>query len=188
MKLNRPLSYVPFGPVGHPKARAFVEFERTSTSKLEKEFHLYLDRSSLHGTFPTRLFNRKLSLADNGYHLVPVVQDEIPDELLAKLPLARAYRPASADEPGRKIEHLLSWLPKTYHHSVAVSWNAGVADCNHDFGLESAQLIFREQASGNAVTAEAALALDYEQPGQFFVRMQCSRCGAVHVLENHGTV
>jgi hypothetical protein len=171
-----------YGPVGHAKAE--VMEVGSDEAQLRSKVHQYLARYCVQGFIPSMFFNDDMSLEKQGYHVLPVVNGEIDDALLASLPVPRIYQPAKADEPGRKIVELRAFLPDYNRPENVEVWNEGTVPegaaepCDHDFGLESYELMFRHE-SGQIFTGDAEF--DYRE-GEFFNQMTCTRCGAVHAM------
>jgi hypothetical protein len=171
-----------YGPVGHAKAEVLEV--GSHDAELGSKVHQHLARYSVQGFIPSMFFNQDLSLEKQGYHILPVVNGEIDDALLASLPVPRCYQPAKAGEPGRRIAELTAFLPDYNHIDDVAVWNEGTppegstAPCDHDFGLESYKLMFRHE-SGQIFAGDDEF--DYRQ-GEFFNQMTCTRCGAVHAM------
>jgi hypothetical protein len=185
MKIKLPNFFVPYGPVGHPAAQAFVSHLNEDLEELRGEFHSYLARASIQGNVPTLFFDEELSLEENGYHLLRVVNEEIPDDVLAALPRLAIYTPAAPGTPGRKLESMRKLLPSFYQHLNVEVWEPGKVDCDHDFGLESYAPKFKEAASGKVLSYEESWATDVD--GTYYATVFCSRCGAEHALKESDT-
>jgi hypothetical protein len=181
VNITKPVFAV-YGPVGHAKAEV-IEVG-SDEAELRSKVHRHLAHYCVQGFIPSMFFNDDVSLEKQGYHVLAVVNGEIDDTLLAGLPVPRFYQPAKAGEPGRKITELTAFLPDYNRPENVEVWNEGVVPegvtgpCDHDFGLESYELMFRHE-SGQIFAGDAEF--DYRE-GEFFNQMTCTRCGAVHAM------
>lgn len=181
MKLNLPTSYIPFGPIGHPEARAFPLFMGTDKGEIIGELYSYLCKISAQNSVPSVFFDESKSLEDNGYHVLAIRNDEISDAELAALPRPRIFTPAASGEPGRKLQEMRTHIPGFYQHFDFEIWQPGQADCDHDFGLESYRSACKDKLTGAILSEEESC--DDQREIAYYVAVTCTRCGAVHALE-----
>lgn len=182
MKVKLNPVFAVYGPVGHPEAG--VKEQGSNKDELAGQYHRYLAHFSIQGIVPSMFFNEDMSLEEQGYHVLPVINGEIDDEVIAKLPVPRCYQPAAAGEPGRKIAELTSFLPSYNNPDEVEVWNEGTlpegstSPCDHDFGLESYVVVFRHESG---VVYQEDESYDFRE-GEYFNLMTCTRCGAVHAM------
>lgn len=186
MKLKLPQTYVPFGPVGHPDARPFVYLMGHDESDVEGALHGHLSRYSGQGRVPTMFFVDRVSMANQGYYVVPVVNgDEISDEVLAALKPCALYLPVATGK-GRSLADVRDYLPRFMHLEDKEVWPLGTLEtpCDHDIGLESYAVFLKEQYTDKIFTPEELDAIfqgDANFPeGQYYSTFRCSRCGEHH--------
>jgi hypothetical protein len=183
MKVRLPAFYVPYGPVGHPKAQVFSHLlSFGSKEDLEGSFYNYLERDRGQGNSPTMFYQERLSLAENGYHILEVEGDEISDELIAALPVPAIYVPMPHGSPGRKLADLMRYLPNYFKLGTEEVWEPGVAGCDHDFNLVSYEVMFKCQWTDEKFTYEDTYGSDFNRDGRYYGTLKCSRCGEVHAL------
>ncbi|VTU43086.1 MULTISPECIES: hypothetical protein [unclassified Variovorax] len=160
MKIAIPRLYVGYGPVGHPKARTFdFGFDKED---LGSALYRYLTHNAGQGLVPTVFFDEWLGLEKQGYYILEVVNGEIPDAVLEGLEAPAWFAPRPLGEPGRKLREFEKLLPSYVRPADVETWVEGDPACDHDFGLESYETV--------------------ERGDQFFDRMSCTRCGAVHAM------
>lgn len=182
MKVNIKPLFAVYGPHGHHDARVID----TGSEKeyLASKVHRYLAHYCGQGHIPTVFFNEDVSMEKQGYHVLPVINGEIDDSVIAQLPVPRCYQPAAAGEPGRKIAELTLFLPSYNNPDEVEVWNEGAvpegssSPCDHDFGLESFALVFRHDSG---VIYQEEESYDFRE-GEYFNHMTCTRCGAVHAM------
>jgi hypothetical protein len=185
VKVVRKPSVIPFGPVGHPRARLFPEFERKSSSAAAEALKLAASCQVGNGVSLLAIYNPHLSLSDNGFHLLDVLNDEVDDGAIAALPVCPAYTPAAPGAPGRKLEQFQDWLPKCYRNrQVEVLTKSSATEnstaCDHDVGLESASAVLVSNASGRLFQEDEYLKLTFKEEGRLYLTTTCSRCGQLH--------
>lgn len=170
MKVTVPPVFALFGPVGHPLAAV----QLLSTEELVRErAYSTLSRRSGQGNIPTVFFCTHESVEAQGYHVVPVVNEEIDDALLKGLPIPGCYAPAPPGAPVRSLADFKELLPSFINLAISECWNQGDAGCEHDFGLEGVALKYRLM---NGELLGADLIYPETGPGEFFYESKCSRC------------
>lgn len=179
MKLNL-TGFVPYGPVGHPDARAFIGHIGNDRQNVAGAIYSYLCKVSAQNHVPTLFFDEDKSLEENGYFVLPFANDELNDELIAFLQRPSIFTRAKPGEPGRKLENMRNHIPGFYQHFDWEIWNAGKKDCDHDFGLETYASVFKEKSTGRILTEAESMRTDVD--GDYYVSVTCTRCGAVHAL------
>lgn len=183
MKVNLPKFHVPFGPVGHPQAQAFTHLlSFGDKGDLIGSFGNYLERYRSQGHVPTLFYQERLSLAENGYHILEVVNGEISDEVIAALPVPAIYVPMPIGTPGRKLADLMRYLPGYYKLGTEETWKRGAENCDHDFNLTSYEVLFKCEWTGETFSYEATYSSDFNRSGKFYGTLKCGRCGEVHAL------
>lgn len=183
MKVRLPTFYVPYGPVGHPEAGIFAHLlSFGDKADVEGSLYSYLERNRGQGRAPVMFFQERLSLAENGYHVLQVVGDEISDELLASLPVPAIYQPTLPGAPGRKLADLEKYLPSYFRLGTEEVWEPGVPGCDHDFNLVSYEVKFKCRWTDEVFSYEKTYAKDFNVDGKYYGTLKCSRCGAVHAL------
>lgn len=183
MKVARKPSVIPYGPVGHPRARLFPEFESKSSSHAAEALKLFAGRIVGSGDPLLQYYNAKVSANQNGFHMLDVADNEVSDDVIAALPTARAYTPAAEGEPGRNLMEFAGPLPRWYERiETVLSAIPSPNGCDHDFGLDSAAILFREAETGKLVREHEFSKMAYKEKGSFFLGTTCTRCGQVHGL------
>lgn len=183
MKLTIDNQFVAYGPVGHPDARLFERSLGFDKNDVEGEFYGWVQRYASQNKIPTTFFDDKKSLEENGYYILPVENSEVSDELIATLVKPRMFTPAISGETGRKLQEFKSHIPYFYHHFDVEVWESGQTGCDHDFGLESFAVMFKERYSEVIYTIDAAFGPEMKDAeGDFYAQVICTRCGAKHAL------
>jgi hypothetical protein len=183
MKVRLPPFYVPYGPGRHPRATVFPHLlSYGDKGDLEGSFQNFLERNSGQGEAPTMFYQERLSLAENGYHVLQVVGDEISDELIATLPVPAIYLPLPTDAPGRKLADLERYLPSYFKLGTEEIWEPGLVGCDHDFNLVSYAVMFKCECTGEKFNYEDTYRSDFNREGKYYGTLKCSRCGEVHAL------
>ena len=177
--------YVPYGPVGHPEAGPITHLLGNYRDDVEREAYSYLSRNSSQNNVPTVFFDDNISLADNGYFILEVNGDEISDAELFSLPKPKMFVPETASNPGRKLQNFKKNIPSFYHHFDFEVWNEGTAGCDHDFGLESYKNVYKNKWLDTIVTEEESYEMGADDLS-YHISVTCSRCGAVHAMEERG--
>ncbi len=186
MNLDIPTTYVPFGPVGHPKARAFVHLMGRDKSDVEGALYQYLEKNSSQPNAPTMFYTDRVSMQEQGYYVVPVINgNEITDDVLAGLTPCALYIPVPSGA-GRSLADVSRHLPDYICLEDKEVWTEGTTalPCDHDIGLESYAVFLKEQYTDKIFASEE---LDAKYPGdapypegQYYSTFTCSRCGEHH--------
>lgn len=183
MRISLHNQYVPYGPVGHPEAMLFEHEIGPDKSEVEGAFWSWIERYRGQNNVPTTFYNEKQTLAENGYHILRIVNGDVSDELIASLPKPRMFTPAKPGVQGRRLVEFESNIPSFFRHFDFEIWNQGAAGCDHDFGLESYAMKFKEQTTGQVYDSEAVFSDElYHADGTYYAQVTCTRCGAIHAL------
>lgn len=183
MKLNIRNQFVAYGPAGHPEAMLFERSLGFDKNDVEGKFHSWIERYASQNKIPTTFYDEKKSLAENGYYILPVENSEVSDELIGSLAKPRMFVPSLEGAPGRKLQDFKSHIPYFYRHFEFEVWDAGKADCDHDFGLEGFAVMFKERYTEVLYTIEDAFGPEMKDAdGDFYAQVTCTRCGAKHAL------
>lgn len=184
MKINMSQQYIPYGPAGHPEAGLFKMHMGSDKDEVEGSFYSWIEKYQSQNTVPTTFYDGSKTLEENGYFILPVQGDEVSDDLIAALAVPKMFTPAGPWESGRKLQDFKSHLPRFYHHFDFEVWFEGTAGCAHDFGLESYAIKLRENYTDRILDDDDILKPENKYvDGVFFATVKCSRCGAVHALE-----
>ena len=177
MKIEIPQAFVPFGPVGHPQARPIMHLLGFSKEDVEGDLYRYLNRVCSQPDAPGMFYEERESFEEQGYFVVPVVNSEISDALLATLKPCALYVPAAAGAPGRKLEDVWRYLPNYLKQQDLEVWDEGnaPAGCDHDIGLESYDAVCKDNDTGEVVPEE-----QWHENTTYFSTFRCTRCNALH--------
>lgn len=173
MKLNIPTLYVPYGPVGHPKARFMMEHASFDQDRIPDKVRVVLYRSRIMSEQPGMFFDPDLTLEEQGYYLLPVNNGEVSDELVASLAPAPVFTPAPAGAPGRKLADFAHLLPD-YLIPQPTAYAEGDPHCDHDFAPETWTVLY-QTVTGRILSEEDALT--ERGDGAFLHTVSCTRCG-----------
>lgn len=176
MQFDIPTLYVPYGPIGHPQVRAYVEQAALNREEVEQNFRNYLERRRGQGDIPGCFYDERRPLETQGYYLLPVKNGEVPDTLMEFLPPADIFVPRQEGQPGRTLADVTHLLPSYVDLAVLEVWSDH-PDCDHDMGLESWQCIFRTD-TGHLLSAEEGYL--WKGKGTYFHIVTCPRCGTQH--------
>lgn len=186
MKLKLPAIYVPFGPVGHPAAHAFVHLIGDDKSEVEGKLYSHLERDSGQGRAPSMFYADRVSMEAQGYYVVPIINgDEIDDNVLAALKPCALYLPVATGK-GRSLADVRDHLPSFMHLEDKEVWAAGTSatPCDHDIGLESYDVLLKEAHTDKIYTSaeiDAIFQGDANFPdGVYYSTVRCTRCGEHH--------
>lgn len=183
MQFDIPTLYVPYGPVGHPRARAYVDQISLDREQLEQAFVDWLLRRRIQSDIPGLFFDKERALGEQGYYVLPVKNGEVSDALLESLKPADIFVPRPAGQPGRKLADVAYLLPSYLDLANLELWTDH-PECDHDMGLETWQTVFRT-ASGHLLSDTDSC--QWNGPGTFFNVVTCTRCGARHAYPEQGS-
>lgn len=184
MKIKTPKIFVPYGPVGSPEAQLWMDFAAVDEAEVRLEFRDWLDRNCIQGNTPTVFYLDKETLEEQGYYILPVIQDEVSDDVIALLAKPKMYAIAAPYEPGRKMTMFERYLPSYTDLGRLIIVKAGDNDCDHDFGLESWETYFRKFSGQLVVDLYGPDAKTGE--GEYCDTVTCSRCKAMHAYPQIG--
>lgn len=175
---------VPYGPVGHPKARFFTEYMHYGEEKARHAIYRHLERRSIQGDIPEIFFTENQSMTEQGYYLMYVKDSEVADSAMEKLMPAKIFTVPASDEPGRKLKdfsaHLKPFIKETMLcKSQFEVWQTGVLLCDHDMGLETMTIKIKTPA-GEVVDTGTPEAYDVD--GAYYYSFRCTRCGGEYAL------
>lgn len=184
MKVVRPDSFIPYGPLGHPAAKFFFECEGPDLERVTEKFCEVTPGWPYVPPEPGKYSAERAELAEDGYFILPVVDGAVADEYMATLTVPTRYIPAPLGERGRRLEDFPHTIAGYYQHYEYEPFTNDSPNCDHDFGLESIQYVLKLEGSGEVLSLERAKAGALAVPaGDVYLTVRCTRCGDVHGLK-----
>lgn len=184
LTLNRPTTFIPYGPLGHPAAKFF--FDAESETENLAAFRFYHPQKPRIGNEIREDFAKltRNALALNGFFILEVQDGKISAEQAAKMTMPARFVPALPGAPGRKVEHFKHTVPGYFQHYTYEPFTSGSPDCDHDFGVESAAYVFKVTETGEQLSmAELRSNPSMADRGHIYLTVKCTRCGDVHGIK-----
>lgn len=182
MRLRRPPSYVPYGPVGHPRAQFLFSCEAPTEDEAKGLLRAHLKTLNQQARPAGSVTFHRKTLAEEGYFVLPVNDEQVDDAMFQALPVPPMFRRALPGERGRRLEDFPYTIQGYYQHYHYEPLTNAHPTCDHDFGLESVRYGFRENGTVGDTLVPLAEARPSDRPGRVMLAVTCTRCGDVHGL------
>lgn len=184
MKVVRPNSFIPYGPLGHPAAKFFFDCEGPDLERVTEKFCQVTPNWPYVPPLPGTYAETRAELALDGYFILPVVDGVVADEHMATLAVPAKYVPAAPGKPGRRLEDFPHTIAGYYQHYDYEPFTNDSPTCDHDFGMESIRYVLKVEGTGEVLPLEQAKAeAEFVRPGDVYLTVKCTRCGDMHGLK-----
>jgi hypothetical protein len=182
MYVTRPPAYIPYGPVGHPKAQFHFNCEAPTESEALQLLHTHLVRLNKQVVpYGTATFGRK-TWEEEGYFAILVQNGQVDDAEFQALPVPPMFKPALPGVRGRKLEDFPYTIAGYYQHYRYTPLTNNHPECDHDFGLESVRYGFKEDHTEGANLLNLEEVDRQTMKGRVYLSVTCTRCGDIHGL------
>lgn len=182
MYVSRPPAYIPYGPVGHPKAQFHFNCEAATQAEALRLLGAHLTQLNQRvAPVGTATYHRR-TWAEEGYFALLVKDGQVDDTEFQALPVPAMFKPALPGERGRKLEDFPYTIAGYYQHYRYEALTNNHPDCDHDFGLESVRYGYREDPAEGATLLSLDAVDLRSMKGRVFLAVTCTRCGDIHGL------
>lgn len=184
MKVVRPPSFIPYGPLGHPDAKFYFEYEGSGLEEVTLRYWRDWPTQAVESLKPGACANERDALAEDGYYILYVEDGVVQADQVAQMKVPAKFVPALPSAPGRKLEDFPYTVPGYYQHYGYEPFTNTSPDCDHDFGLEAVRYVFKVDETGELRPLEQVRGSDLaKNPGKVYLTVKCTRCGDVHAIE-----
>lgn len=183
MKVVRPNSFIPYGPLGHHAAKFFFECEGPDLERVTEKFCEITPDWPYVPPKQGEYSAKREELAEDGYFILPVIDGNVADEHMATLTVPSKYVPAAPGARGRRLEDFPHTIAGYYQHYTYEPFTNDFPDCDHDFGLESVKYVLKVAETGEVFPLEQAKIKREVLPCDVYLTVKCTRCGDVHGLK-----